>query len=125
MYICTRNNFHAIPDLSHWTQKIKFHHSVHAPILEARLAFGASRYEAAKPLAIDAIRVSVIPIITQLSVMGLINIPGMMTGQLMAGMPMLDAVIYQQAIMFMIAASSTLGAIMAVGVSNKYGICLG
>lgn len=93
--------------------------------MEARLAFGASRYEAAKPLAIDAIRVSVIPIITQLSVMGLINIPGMMTGQLMAGMPMLDAVIYQQAIMFMIAASSTLGAIMAVGVSNKYGICLG
>lgn len=38
---------------------------------------------------------------------------------------MLDAVVYQQAIMFMIAASSTLGAIMAVGVSNKYGICLG
>lgn len=87
--------------------------SLNAPILETRLAFGASRFEAARPLAIDAIRVSLLPVITQLSVMGMINIPGMMTGQLMAGTPMMDAVIYQQCIMFMIAASSALGGVMA------------
>ncbi|KAI7855601.1 hypothetical protein BDC45DRAFT_505437 [Circinella umbellata] len=88
--------------------------SLNEPILETRLSFGATRFEAAKPLAIEAIRMSMLPIITQLSVMGLINIPGMMTGQIMAGTPMMEAVIYQQCIMFMIAASSALGVVMAV-----------
>ncbi|KAG2222483.1 hypothetical protein INT45_013396 [Circinella minor] len=88
--------------------------SLNEPILETRLSFGATRFEAAKPLAIEAIRMSMLPVITQLSVMGLINIPGMMTGQIMAGTPMMEAVIYQQCIMFMIAASSALGVVMAV-----------
>ncbi|KAG0170951.1 hypothetical protein DFQ30_001737 [Apophysomyces sp. BC1015] len=88
--------------------------SVHAPLLETRLAYGATRYEAGLPLAIDAIRIALLPVITQLSVMGMINIPGMMTGQLMAGTPMMEAVIYQECIMFMIAASSALGVVMVV-----------
>ncbi|KAI8879141.1 hypothetical protein K501DRAFT_257365 [Backusella circina FSU 941] len=88
--------------------------STHAPVLETRLSYGASRYEATKPLAVDAIRISLLPVITQLSVMGMINIPGMMTGQIMAGTPIFQAVIYQQCIMFMVAASSVLGVIMAV-----------
>ncbi|KAI8145565.1 hypothetical protein BJV82DRAFT_604206 [Fennellomyces sp. T-0311] len=88
--------------------------TLNGPIIETRLAFGATRFEAVKPLAVEAIRVSMLPIITQLSVMGLINIPGMMVGQLMAGMSIKDAVVYQQCIMFMIAASSALGAVMAV-----------
>ncbi|CAO3684127.1 unnamed protein product [Rhizopus stolonifer] len=87
---------------------------LHAPVLETRLSYGANRYEASLPLAVEAIRLALIPVITQLSVMGMINIPGMMTGQIMAGTPIMDAVIYQQCIMFMIAASSTLGVIMAV-----------
>jgi ABC-type iron transport system FetAB permease component len=86
-------------------------------MLETRLSYGASRYEATKPLAVDAIRISLLPVITQLSVMGMINIPGMMTGQIMAGTPIFQAVIYQQCIMFMVAASSVLGVIMAVVVS--------
>ncbi|KAI8357787.1 hypothetical protein BD560DRAFT_406107 [Blakeslea trispora] len=88
--------------------------STHAPMLETRLSFGASRYEAGLPLAVDAIRMALLPVITQLSVMGMINIPGMMTGQIMAGTPMMEAVIYQQCIMFMVAASSTLGVVMSV-----------
>ncbi|CEG83224.1 hypothetical protein RMATCC62417_17184 [Rhizopus microsporus] len=87
---------------------------IHAPVLETRLAYGANRFEASLPLAVEAIRIALIPVITQLSVMGMINIPGMMTGQIMAGAPMMQAVIYQQCIMFMVAASSTLGVIMAV-----------
>ncbi|KAL0082603.1 UPF0014 family [Phycomyces blakesleeanus] len=91
--------------------------SVHAPLLETRLAYGASRFEASLPLAVETIRMAMLPTITQLSVMGMINIPGMMTGQIMAGTPMKEAVIYQQCIMFMVAASSTFGVVMAVGVS--------
>lgn len=88
-------------------------------MLETRLAYGASRFEASLPLAVEAIRIALIPVITQLSVMGMINIPGMMTGQIMAGAPMMQAVIYQQCIMFMVAASSTLGVIMAVTVCQS------
>ncbi|KAI9268067.1 UPF0014 family [Phascolomyces articulosus] len=92
--------------------------TLNGPILETRLSFGATRFEAARPLAVEAIRVSMLPVITQLSVMGLINIPGMMTGQIMAGMDIKDAVIYQQCIMFMVAASSALGVVMAVVVKS-------
>ncbi|KAI8145566.1 UPF0014 family [Fennellomyces sp. T-0311] len=90
--------------------------NIHGPILEAKLAMGASRYEAVKPFAIDVIRLSLLPVITQLSVIGLINIPGTMTGQLMAGSTMTDAVVYQQCTMLMITASSALGVVMAVAV---------
>lgn len=96
-------------------------YSSHAPMLETRLSFGASRYEASLPLAVDAIRLALLPVITQLSVMGMVNIPGLMTGQIMAGTPMMEAVMYQQCIMFMIAASSTLGVIMSVAVSIQTG----
>lgn len=98
--------------------------STHAPMLETRLSFGASRYEASLPLAVEAIRIALLPVITQLSVMGMINIPGMMTGQIMAGTPMMEAVIYQQCIMFMIAASSAFGVVMSVAVSMRYGVCM-
>lgn len=47
----------------------------------------------------------------------MINIPGMMVGQLVAGTPIMQAVIYQQCIMFMITASSMFGVIMSVAVS--------
>ncbi|KAI8340436.1 hypothetical protein BC941DRAFT_391834 [Chlamydoabsidia padenii] len=90
------------------------HVSKHAPILETRLAYGATRFEAARPLAIESIRLALLPVITQLSVMGLINIPGSMVGLLLAGAPIREAVIYQQIIMFMVVASSTFGSIFAV-----------
>ncbi|KAI9490932.1 hypothetical protein BDB00DRAFT_979141 [Zychaea mexicana] len=96
------------------TEQCLDHLSLNGPILEARLSFGATRFEAARPLAVEAIRVSMLPVITQLSVMGLINIPGTMVGLILAGTPMTDAVVYQQCIMFMIAASSALGVAMAV-----------
>lgn len=51
--------------------------------------------------------------------MGMINIPGMMTGQIMAGTPMMEAVMYQQCIMFMVAASSAFGVILSVAVSGE------
>ncbi|KAI9492133.1 UPF0014 family [Zychaea mexicana] len=91
--------------------------NIYGPILETRLAFGATRYEAIKPFATEVIRLSMLPVIMQLSVMGMINIPGTMVGLILAGKPMTDAVIYQQCIIFMVTASSGLGVIMAVVVS--------
>ncbi|GAA5795287.1 hypothetical protein HPULCUR_000642 [Helicostylum pulchrum] len=82
--------------------------------IETYLSFGASRWEAGQSIAIEAVRLAMLPTINQMSVIGLIAIPGMMTGQLISGTPMKDAVMYQQIIMFMISASTALGVLYAV-----------
>ncbi|CAO3698985.1 unnamed protein product [Rhizopus stolonifer] len=82
--------------------------------IETHLAMGASRWEAGKAVAIEAVRLSMLPTINQMSVIGLISIPGMMTGQILGGSPVGNAVKYQQIIMFLISASTALGVLSAV-----------
>ncbi|KAG1121324.1 hypothetical protein G6F42_012540 [Rhizopus arrhizus] len=82
--------------------------------IETYLAFGASRWEAGQSIAIEAVRLSMLPTINQMSVIGLIAIPGMMTGQILGGAPVSNAVKYQQIIMFLISASTALGVLSAV-----------
>jgi hypothetical protein len=44
--------------------------------IEVYLAFGASRFEACRPIAVEALRLALLPTINQMSVIGLISIPG-------------------------------------------------
>jgi putative ABC transport system permease protein len=53
--------------------------------VETLLALGASRFEATSSLIQRAVRVAMTPLLNQMSVMGLVAIPGMMTGQILAG----------------------------------------
>ncbi|KAI5453888.1 hypothetical protein NCC49_004884 [Naganishia albida] len=76
--------------------------------IETYLAFGATRFEACRPIAIEALRLALLPTINQLSVIGLISIPGMMTGAILGGKSVTQAAMLQMIIMFMIAASSFL-----------------
>ena len=55
------------------------------------------------------------PTINMLSVAGLVSIPGMMTGQILAGGDAVTAAKYQIMIMFGIAAAGSSAAIVAVG----------
>jgi putative ABC transport system permease protein len=73
------------------------------------LALGASRWEAARGPIQQAIRTGMIPIINSMLVVGLVSLPGMMTGQLLAGVKPVQAVLYQIVIMFLIAAGTSLG----------------
>ncbi|RUS33853.1 hypothetical protein BC938DRAFT_483526 [Jimgerdemannia flammicorona] len=82
--------------------------------VEMSLSYGATRWEAGRPIMIEAIRLAMLPTINQMSVIGLIAIPGMMTGQIIGGAPVMDAVKYQQIIMFMISASTGLGVVSSV-----------
>ena len=77
--------------------------------VELLLSLGASRWEAAHELVSDALRVGMIPTINAMMVMGIVSLPGMMTGQILAGAAPADAVRYQIVIMFMIAAATALG----------------
>ena len=79
--------------------------------IELLLAFGGTRWEAAHELVRDSLRVGMIPTINAMMVMGIVSLPGMMTGQILAGAAPGDAVRYQIVIMFMIASATALGAL--------------
>lgn len=82
--------------------------------IEARLALGEPRYMALHGLAAQAIRTGLIPAINVMTAAGLITMPGIMTGQLLAGMDPLSAAKYQILLMFLIVGGNCLGAFAAV-----------
>jgi len=82
--------------------------------VETILALGGTRWEAARDAARAAVRAGMTPIINQMTVVGVVSLPGMMTGQVLAGQSPLEAVRYQIVIMFLLAASSGLGTVAAV-----------
>lgn len=77
--------------------------------VEGLLALGATRWEAAREPVRRAVRTGMIPIVNSMMVVGIVSIPGMMTGQLLAGVDPLSAVEYQIVIMFLIASATALG----------------
>lgn len=83
-------------------------------IIDGRLALGETWTQAISDIRRDSIRVGMIPIINAMSVAGLVSLPGMMTGQILAGTPPLEAVKYQILIMFLIAAGTGMGTITAI-----------
>ncbi|OBZ66192.1 hypothetical protein A0H81_13800 [Grifola frondosa] len=89
--------------------------------VEMYLAFGASRFEACKPVATEALRLALTPNINQMSVIGIIAIPGMMTGAILGGSSVEQAARLQMVIMFMISSSTALASIattiLALGVT--------
>lgn len=53
--------------------------------LELLLCIGASRWEALNSAISRSVRVALTPILNQLNVVGIVSIPGMMTGQILSG----------------------------------------
>lgn len=76
--------------------------------IETYLAFGATRFEACRPIAVEALKLALLPTINQMSVIGLISIPGVMVGSILGGKSVSQAAMLQMILMFMIAASSFL-----------------
>ncbi len=77
--------------------------------VEAMLALGATRWEAARGPIRQAVRTGLIPTINAMMVVGIVSLPGMMTGQLLAGTSPVEAVKYQVVIMFLIASGHRAG----------------
>ncbi len=77
--------------------------------VEMELALGASRWEAARDPLRESVRRGMIPILNSMTVVGIVSLPGMMTGQILQGADPLQAVKYQIVVMFMIAAATSLG----------------
>ena len=95
------------------------HLAVRTAEVELRIAYGATRREAlAAPLQ-DAVRTGMIPIINAMAAAGIVSLPGMMTGQILAGSPPMQAVAYQIVVMFMIAAAVAFGAMLVVVLAGR------
>ena len=82
--------------------------------IEAMLALGYPKREAMKPLIREATKAGLIPIVNAMAATGLVSLPGMMTGQILAGVDPVEAVKYQMLIMFLIAGGTALGVLTAV-----------
>lgn len=87
--------------------------------IEARLALGATLRAALAPIMRNAVRKGLIPVINQMSAAGIITLPGIMTGQLLAGMDPLAAVKYQILLLFLLAGSSGLASGAAVWLASR------
>ena len=81
------------------------------------LVLGATRWEAVRPYFREAIKAALNPTIAGMATMGLVSLPGMMTGQILGGSEPLVAVKYQIAIMISIFASTTLAAVVNLKLS--------
>ncbi|MDR0226110.1 MAG: ABC transporter permease [Burkholderiaceae bacterium] len=82
--------------------------------IEARLALGATLREALAPLALVSLRRGLIPLINQMSAAGIITLPGIMTGQLLAGMDPVEAAKYQILLLLLMAGGGCLASGAAI-----------
>lgn len=82
--------------------------------VEACLALGGTRYQAFLPVIRDALRSGFTPIMNSMAAIGVVSLPGMMTGQILAGVEPVDAVKYQLLVMFLIAGGTGFGTLAAV-----------
>ena len=76
--------------------------------IETALCLGSSVQLAAEPVVSSAFRAALIPSVNAMAAMGLVFLPGMMTGQILSGTEPLIAVKYQIAIMCVITGSVAL-----------------
>jgi putative ABC transport system permease protein len=89
-------------------------------LIEARLMLGERWDVAISEYRRQAIRSGMIPIINAMAAAGVVSLPGMMTGQILAGAPPVEAVKYQILIMFLISAGTGLGTLAAVSIGSRH-----
>ncbi|VAW70154.1 Probable iron export permease protein FetB [hydrothermal vent metagenome] len=89
------------------------------PVIEQRLMLGQTANQAITDIRREAMRAGMIPIINSMAAAGLVSLPGMMTGQILAGAAPVEAVKYQILIMFMISSGTGLGVISVLWLISK------
>ena len=83
-------------------------------VIENRLMLGQTWKQALEDIRRDAMRSGMMPSINAMAAAGIVSLPGMMTGQILAGSPPAVAVKYQILVMLIITVGTGFGALMAV-----------
>lgn len=85
--------------------------------VEARLALGHPAGQAARPYLAAALRTALIPQIETTKAVGLVFLPGAMTGLILAGVDPFDAVVVQAVVIFLVlGAAATTTTVVGLGV---------
>lgn len=83
--------------------------------VEQALALGATPAQAMAPIQRQAVRAAMLPSMNALLTLGLVQLPGMMTGQILSGTDPTHAVRYQLVIMYqLVAVAAVAGALAAL-----------
>ncbi len=88
-------------------------------VIEQRLALGQPSGEAIEDIWRESVRTGLIPIINSMAAAGLVSLPGMMTGERLAGNTATAAVRYQILIMFMISSGTGFGVILSLWLMRR------
>jgi putative ABC transport system permease protein len=88
--------------------------------VEARLALGQPGRQAARPFVRSALRAALVPQIETTKAVGIVFLPGAMTGLILAGVDPLDAVLVQVVVMYLVLGSAaTATAVVAEGLTRR------
>ena len=82
--------------------------------VESLLVLGATRIEATREVVVRAVRLALTPLLNSMNVVGIVSIPGMMTGQILGGSDPAVAARYQIIIYFLVALSSSASAVATI-----------
>lgn len=85
----------------------------------ALTALGASAREAAAPSIASSVRAGLIPTLASMSAAGIVFIPGMMSGQILAGADPFEAAKYQIVVLLMVSAATTLCNMLVVHLAYR------
>jgi putative ABC transport system permease protein len=89
------------------------------PAIEAALSLGLSRHAAFAREARTAVRTALVPTVDQTRVVGLIALPGTMTGLIIAGVEPLEAIRYQIIVMYMLLAAWAVSALVTARAAER------
>jgi putative ABC transport system permease protein len=82
--------------------------------IETHLSLGATPSQATAAYRQEAIKAGLIPTLNSMMVVGIVTLPGIITGQILSGVNPLDAAIYQMLIMFILAIATLATTILLV-----------
>lgn len=87
--------------------------------IETYLSLGATPAQATMTYRQESIKAGMIPIINSMMVVGLVTLPGVMTGQILSGIRPITAVSYQILIMMVLAFSNLVATILVIKAIEK------
>ncbi|MGH6636223.1 MAG: ABC transporter permease [Gammaproteobacteria bacterium] len=88
-------------------------------VIEARLMLGQDGRTALSQFRRQSVHSAMIPIINAMAAAGVVSLPGMMTGQILAGQAPLEAVTYQILVMFLITFATGVGTLIAIRLGER------
>lgn len=87
--------------------------------VEVKLSLGADINVASKDIIRESIKMSILPSIDSAKTLGIVSLPGMMTGLILGGVSPLIAIRFQIMVTFMILSSTSISTMMATYMSYK------